>query len=184
MQLNVVDNSARRTGRLQPHPVGGRLASRSRASMVSPARFRPLSSLQRRCRKSEQFLDRPTMTHSGQPSGQGRCPWPVPWIACDARTKLIPAFTLGSRTQALAHQFDPVSAMGGQGVEVEAIAREHWQTTCRKHLRQGMHNLKSDVQGARPKDRLEDQLRGAVGPMANHSQASGTYPAGVCNIGV
>lgn len=26
------------------------------------------------------------------------------WIACDARTKLIPAFTLGSRTQALAHQ--------------------------------------------------------------------------------
>ncbi len=68
---------------------------------------------------------------------------------------------------------DPVSEMGGQGVviQVEAIAREHWQTTCRKHLRQGMHNLKSDVQGAWPKDRPGDQLRGAVGSMANHSQS-------------
>lgn len=26
------------------------------------------------------------------------------WVACDARTKLIPAFALGPRTQALAHQ--------------------------------------------------------------------------------
>jgi len=26
------------------------------------------------------------------------------WVACDARTKLIPAFTLGPRTQALADQ--------------------------------------------------------------------------------
>jgi IS1 family transposase len=26
------------------------------------------------------------------------------WIACDAGTKLIPAFALGPRTQALAHQ--------------------------------------------------------------------------------
>jgi transposase-like protein len=26
------------------------------------------------------------------------------WVACDARTKLIPAFALGARTQALAHQ--------------------------------------------------------------------------------
>jgi transposase-like protein/IS1 family transposase len=26
------------------------------------------------------------------------------WIACDARTKMIPAFTLGPRTQAMAHQ--------------------------------------------------------------------------------
>jgi IS1 family transposase len=26
------------------------------------------------------------------------------WVACDARTKLIPAFALGPRTQGLAHQ--------------------------------------------------------------------------------
>jgi hypothetical protein len=29
------------------------------------------------------------------------------WVVCDAHTKLIPAFTLGSRTQAMAHQLVP-----------------------------------------------------------------------------
>lgn len=34
--------------------------------------------------------------------GQAEAAWL--WVACDARTKLIPVFTLGPRTQALAHQ--------------------------------------------------------------------------------
>jgi IS1 family transposase len=34
--------------------------------------------------------------------GQAEAAWL--WVACDARTKLIPAFSLGARTQAFAHQ--------------------------------------------------------------------------------
>jgi IS1 family transposase len=37
--------------------------------------------------------------------GQAEAAWL--WVACDARTKLIPAFALGARTQTLAHQLVP-----------------------------------------------------------------------------
>ncbi len=52
VHFNAVDNSVRPMGPLRLHPVGRGRVRRRRPSMASPTLFRPLSSLQRRCRVS------------------------------------------------------------------------------------------------------------------------------------
>ena len=77
------------------------------------------------------------------------------WVACDARTKLIPAFALGPRTQALAHQlvhelsqrlatgclpvfasdglalyFYSLTAHFGQWIQAADQRRRHWQVAA------------------------------------------------------